>query len=236
FATKHGFHRTRAEVRSAREEKRSRPRRGEYGLPRLSQRFSLSLAPEEMALVETVLADVAAAAGKRLGSASHEPIESVGDEGDDGGAEWMDALPVVDPKTAFLLLCRVFHETEGGVEGFLASRTPRKDGPYAVTFKQCPTCHASAVSTNEGEVSVPPEVVDRVVGSAEIERFDDHGATETEPTTTDETPKVVPPSERDRPNSPAFSRKVKRRDGNRCLNCGKRACLQAHHIIHRVHG
>src|SRR5690606_10982114 len=74
FATKHGFHRTRAEVRSAREEKRSRPRRGEYGLPRLSQRFSLSLAPEEMALVEMVLADVAAAAGKRLGSASHEPI------------------------------------------------------------------------------------------------------------------------------------------------------------------
>src|SRR5690606_25352067 len=140
FATKHGFHRTRAEVRSAREEKRSRPRRGEYGLPRLSQRFSLSLAPEEMALVELVLADVAAAAGKRLGSASHEPIESVGDEGDDGGAEWMDDLPAVDPKTAFLLLCRVFHETEGGVDGFLSSRTPRKDGPYAVAFKQCPTC------------------------------------------------------------------------------------------------
>ncbi|HLU50470.1 MAG TPA: HNH endonuclease, partial [Planctomycetota bacterium] len=63
-------------------------------------------------------------------------------------------------------------------------------------------------------------------------------ATEKEaaPKTTDGTPRIVPPSERDRPNSTAFSQKVKRRDGNRCLNCGKRVCLQAHHIVYREHG
>jgi hypothetical protein len=256
--------RLKAEVRDAQKSGRRRPRRGKYGLPRLTSKLSFELDPEEMDLVS-----------KAVHMARREIEASLGGE-------------TVEPKDAFLFISRNYLETgaQSGPRspecGDANGQVREERSAYTILYQCCPDCRKSYLPTADGPVEIPEEVVRRVEGDANQVEIspeeeiapeegpagggDEKPAAERESEANEVPPeeevrpeapapvesrvekpaaepekksKVVPPEERDRPNPPGLVTKIYLRDGGVCQNplCRRRGSLfHCHHIVFRSHG
>ncbi|MBI4606993.1 MAG: hypothetical protein HY721_33945, partial [Planctomycetes bacterium] len=149
FAEGEGLRRLKLEVQDALEKRRSRPRKGRWGLPGVPVTVSFTLKPEEHELLR-----------KALRRSAEELRGALGGE-------------EVKPHEALLYLAR--RALEGSAAGGGAGRqgaAGKERAIYQVLYHLCPDCRQARVLTEDGPVEVPSEVVERVEGDAERESLE----------------------------------------------------------------
>jgi hypothetical protein len=217
-----------AEVDDARAKNRDRPRKGSYGLPGLKIPITFELKPEEHAIVEKALAKVAQEMGQSLG----------------GGR--------VKPHEALLFLAKRILETglsgtgpsETGLPGE-EGRVELKSSPFTILYHLCTNCRTAHLSTPEGLVEIPAEVVERVEGDArkvvippEEEAEPAVGEAVLEGEVAQAPGDGQGEVKKDKPNTPALTRRALLRANNTCENpmCGRTLGLHCHHVVFRSQG
>jgi hypothetical protein len=139
-----------------------------------------------------------------------------------GGAE-------VETKAALLFMAKRFLETDPG--GILEGRIEREESIYTILYHRCLDCHRDHLLTEEGAIAVPAAAVDAVEPSAKKEVI-----LPEEEVPAEKLDDPAPP--RDKPNTPAFRRRLLLREGSVCANprCGRKLHLQGHHVVPRRKG
>jgi hypothetical protein len=132
------------------------------------------------------------------------------------------------PEAALLFVAQRIIETDC----LLSDRVEKKGPLSTILYRHCPACRISHVVTKDGPMEVPPEVIERA--EAEADKVVISPEEELGP----EARGTVPKAERDKPNTPALTRRVLLRDNGVCANtyCSHRAGLNAHHVIWRSKG
>jgi hypothetical protein len=149
-------------------------------------------------------------------------------------AEMGRSLDGAKPSPAEALLFLMLRVLETDPEGSVtAGRAEREHSPFTVVFHRCQECRRAAVESAEGRVEVAAEAMDRIEASAEHVVIEDEAPEAT-------TEILVPPGQRDRPNTPAMRRALLHREGGRCANpycrCETGAEGHGHHIRLRSAG
>jgi hypothetical protein len=127
------------EVKNAAAKDRDRPRKRTYGLPGLSVTANFKFAPEEHAIVEKALGKVALETGRSLGGKGLTPQEAL-----------------------VFLAKRTLETGLPGEDG----RVELKSSPFTILYIVCPECRTAYISTRDGPVEIPMEVVERVEADA----------------------------------------------------------------------
>jgi hypothetical protein len=246
FAREHSVRRLRAEVQSAREKGRKKPRSDRYGLPELKVRVSFDLDLEEHERFR-----------KGVRKALDEMGESLG-----AGAEKLEL------KDAMLFLAQMVLETDPA--GVPSGRAKGRSPLYSILYHACTECRAKHLQTDDGLVAVPDDVVGRVEAAAEkvtlpveeelgpfrkpegVEEASDAAhemaGAATEEAAGEAAADALPAPARgtrridrkntDRKNTRSLVRRVLLRDGHSCTSpfCRRKLHLQAHHVEARAEG
>jgi hypothetical protein len=184
---------------------------------------TFNLKPEEHAILEKALAKVSQEMGKSLGKERVKPHE------------------------ALLFLAKRVLETdppEGGPSETSppgeSGRAELKTSPFTIVYQVCPDCRTAHVSTRDGPVEIPVEVVERVEGEARKVTIPPEEEAEPVPgeAVLDAPGDGRGEVKKDKPNTPALTRRALLRAGNTCENpmCGRTLGLHCHHLIFRSKG
>jgi hypothetical protein len=251
-------HDVKLEVEAAVLADRHEPRKNPYGLPGIKLDMDFQFAPEQYDLVEKALRKVAGEIEGPLGGKRPSPeaallylaqriMETDPVASDRAEKKGAPATIVYRHCPA----CRISHVI-------------MKDGPMEVVPEVIERMEAEAdkvVISPEEELG--PEAIQEVRARAARAAEGAPGAARpSEPSSEEAQPEAestlleaegdmpgaegtvpnpegtVPKSERDKPNTPALTRRILLRDNNVCTNtfCGRRAGLTAHHIVFRSRG
>ena len=174
----------------------------------MTTRVTFELEPQDHALVEKLLEKV--------------------------GKEMAEALQVdsVKPHEALVYLAR--RVLESGTEAATGNGKSDNKPLDTVLYRKCPDCRVCHVATQNGFMEVAPEVVERIEGDACKVNI----SPEDEISPDAEIPSEDGAVAKDRPNTPALTRRVYLRDAGVCANpcCGCKGRFHAHHITFRSQG
>ena len=141
------------------------------------------------------------------------------------------------PEETLVFMSKRFLETDP--EGKFPGREEKDNSIFTILYHVCPPCRqegrsSATMITSDGPVEVPIEEVERVEAEAHQEtiRPEDEVQPPPDGNGSGNSPRI------DRPNSPAFLRRLKLRAGARCENpfCRRRVALQGDHLLERSKG
>src|SRR6266850_4595838 len=195
FAKDHTYRQLQLEVQDALGKKRDRPRKDGHGLTNLITSLKIDLTLEELNIVKKAFEKIAS-----------EMRESLGEDLEGG------EMPI-GRKEVLLYIAQLILKTD--LPNSFANRKEREEGIHDLVFRLCPECREkAAVMTPEGPVEVPAEHAIRIEGDARKTEIRPEEEKKGVVTHGDGAVKV------DRPNPASLARKVKLRDGRRCMNPG----------------
>jgi hypothetical protein len=237
---------------------RREPRKNPYGLPGIKLRMGFEFAPEQYDLVEKALRKVGCEIEGPLGGKRPSPEAALLYlaqrimETDSAASDRVEKKGA--PATIVYRhcpACRISHVI-------------MKDGPMEVPPEVIERAEAEAdkvvispeeelgpAATLEARARAPRALEDATGAARAAEPSSEEAQPEAESTlleaegdrpgaegTVPNPDGTVPKSERDKPNTPALTRRILLRDNNICANtfCGRRAGLTAHHIVFRSRG
>jgi Holliday junction DNA helicase RuvB len=112
-------------------------------------------------------------------------------------------------------------------EGLAAREVP----PDLTVYYRCEACGSASILDEDGEeVPVPREAAERAEARGPVYRPDPPEDPGDDAVVLFGERGTIPPEERDAPISPAMRRVLLARDGYRCVCCGRREDLEAHHL------
>jgi len=136
-------------------------------------------------------------------------------------------------------------------EDYLCEKNEATDSsdpsPYRVIVRHCPSCRASRLQTDDGDVPIDESTTTRLACEGEVVHVEpepiEREPGEKESGTPDKsrggessTRPVASRPAIDRPTPPALRRKILARDGYRCRHCQRSGRLHVHHVEYRSQG